>query len=104
MAKTLAVINPSKFEGWSSSVEEAKSFGKKIILSSIPVHLEQAPSNAFYFDFNDSVSLKKILQDVWNTKADTDTDATEAEIFKRTIDFGEKYIKLINSLMKKESV
>lgn len=106
MAKTLAVINPSKFEGWSSSVEEAKSFGKIIILSSIPVHVEQAPSNAIYFDHNDSAALKKILQDVWSAKADGDADgdavAAEADIFKRTIDFGDKYIKLINSLMKKE--
>ena len=42
MQHALAVINPSLFEGWSSTVEEAKSFGKKILLSDIAVHREQA--------------------------------------------------------------
>ena len=32
---SVALINPSKFEGWSSSVEQAKSMGKKILLSDI---------------------------------------------------------------------
>jgi glycosyltransferase involved in cell wall biosynthesis len=49
MSHAVAVINPSKFEGWSTSVEEAKSMGKQIVLSDIPVHREQAPDLAFFF-------------------------------------------------------
>jgi glycosyltransferase involved in cell wall biosynthesis len=45
-----AVLNPSLFEGWSTTVEEAKSSGKLVILSSIPVHLEQKPERSLYFD------------------------------------------------------
>ena len=41
---SLAVINPSYFEGWSSSVEQAKAYNKKIILSQIDVHKEQNQS------------------------------------------------------------
>ena len=55
-----AIINPSKFEGWSSSVEEAKALGSSMILSDIPVHKEQAPS-ALFFDLNDDKSLAEIL-------------------------------------------
>ena len=29
---SIALINPSKFEGWSSSVEQAKSMGKKVVV------------------------------------------------------------------------
>ena len=49
MAGSLAVINPSRFEGWSTTVEEAKSMGKVVLLSDIPVHREQAPQRGRYF-------------------------------------------------------
>lgn len=50
MRASVAVLNPSLFEGWSTTVEEAKSMGKMAIMSSIPVHIEQAPPRAMYFD------------------------------------------------------
>ena len=50
MRYSTALINPSLFEGWSTTVEEAKSLGKTIILSDIPVHREQAPDNGRFFD------------------------------------------------------
>ena len=43
MRQSVAVLQPSLFEGWSTTVEEAKSIGKTILLSDIPVHREQAP-------------------------------------------------------------
>ena len=45
MYHSIALINPSKFEGRSSTVEQGKSMGEKIILSTIPVHKEQKPIN-----------------------------------------------------------
>ena len=56
-----AVINPSLFEGWSSTVEECKSVGKNMILSDLDVHKEQYP-NATFFDKNNVNSLKNILK------------------------------------------
>ena len=50
MYYSTAVINPSFFEGWSTTVEESKSLNKKILLSRIPVHIEQNPFNGKYFD------------------------------------------------------
>ena len=50
MRGCIAVINPSLFEGWSTTVEEAKSLGKQVLLSSIPVHVEQDPDRGLYFD------------------------------------------------------
>lgn len=47
-AGALAVLNPSLFEGWASSVEEAKAVGSPLILSDIPVHREQAPWAQFF--------------------------------------------------------
>jgi hypothetical protein len=36
-------------EDWSSSVEEAKSMEKQIVLSEISVHQEQAPERSVFF-------------------------------------------------------
>ncbi len=49
MSASTAVLNPSKFEGWSTSVEEAKFLGKPLILSDIPVHREQVPTGGRFF-------------------------------------------------------
>ena len=58
---TTALINPSRFEGWSTTVEEAKSFGVPMILSNIDVHREQTDGKASYFDINDPSSLAALL-------------------------------------------
>lgn len=49
MRHALCVINPSFFEGWSTTVEEAKYLGKRLILSDIAVHREQDPADAIFF-------------------------------------------------------
>jgi glycosyltransferase involved in cell wall biosynthesis len=50
MRSSVAVINPSLVEGWSTTVEEAKSLGVPLVLSDIPVHREQAIHDAIFFD------------------------------------------------------
>jgi glycosyltransferase involved in cell wall biosynthesis len=50
MQACIALLNPSLFEGWSTTVEEAKSLGKLVVLSGIPVHVEQKPERSLYFD------------------------------------------------------
>ncbi|MEQ1667697.1 MAG: glycosyltransferase, partial [Sulfuriferula sp.] len=66
MLHSSAIINPSFFEGWSTTIEEAKSLGKPVVLSDIPVHHEQNPSLANFFLPNDANELATILWEVWN--------------------------------------
>ena len=63
MHHAVGFINPSLFEGWSTSVEEAKSMGRKIILSDIPVHREQAPQRGAFFHPEDTNGLADLLED-----------------------------------------
>ena len=63
MKNAIAVIQPSKFEGWGTVVEDAKTLGKQIILSDIPVHREQFGEHGFYFKPDDYMSLAEILTD-----------------------------------------
>lgn len=50
MAGCRAMINPSLFEGWSTTVEEGKALGVPLVLSDLAVHREQAGNRAVYFD------------------------------------------------------
>ncbi len=61
MRQCLAVLQPSWFEGWSTTVEEAKSIGKGLILSDIPVHREQNPPGSIFFDPGKPESLADCL-------------------------------------------
>jgi glycosyltransferase involved in cell wall biosynthesis len=58
---SVAVINPSLFEGWSTTVEEAKSMGKTVILSDIPTHREQSPDRGKYFSPHSPAQLATLL-------------------------------------------
>lgn len=62
MSACRAVINPSLFEGWSTTVEEAKNSGKRLLLSDIPVHREQDPADALYFAAHDAGQLAAAMQ------------------------------------------
>jgi glycosyltransferase involved in cell wall biosynthesis/ubiquinone/menaquinone biosynthesis C-methylase UbiE len=67
MVNAVALINPSRAEGWSTSVEEAKSLGKRIVLSDIPVHREQAPLDGVYVDPDDPVGLANAMRGLLST-------------------------------------
>ncbi|MHC1731077.1 MAG: glycosyltransferase family 4 protein [Bacteroidales bacterium] len=59
------VLNPSLFEGWSTTVEECKSVGKRMILSNLPVHLEQDPPASKYFKSDDAQDLAGSIKEAW---------------------------------------
>lgn len=62
MRYSVAVINPSLFEGWSTTVEEAKAMGKKVLLSDIPVHREQSPDRGIYFRPDQASELAQAMR------------------------------------------
>lgn len=49
MRACTALINPSLFEGWSTTVEEAKTLGVPMLLSDLRVHREQVGDSAQFF-------------------------------------------------------
>lgn len=66
MRSSVAVIQPSLFEGWSTVVEDARALGKKIILSDLDVHAEQHHPDALFFARSSVESLVSVLRDTWN--------------------------------------
>ena len=100
---SMAVINPSKFEGRSSTVEQAKSMDKNIILSNIDIHKEQKPRNAFYFNPDNYKQLSKIM--IKNCKfKNIKTNHYKNAQNKNTIDmkiYCNDYLKIIENLINK---
>jgi len=106
MRACVAVINPSLFEGWSSSVEESKSVGKPILLSDLGVHREQAHPKAHYFDPADAEALSRLMETAW---ADwpagvSAADESEARIAlqRRTTEFGQRYAIILREVAARE--
>lgn len=99
MRNCISIINPSLFEGWSTTVEEAKSLGKNIILSDLNVHREQNPPNALYFSALDHVGLAEILKDKWENGScgpDYELEKTaRSSMQARMKEFGETYKSIL---------
>jgi glycosyltransferase involved in cell wall biosynthesis len=62
MAGAVAVIQPSLCEGWSTSVEDAKSLGRRVLASDIAVHREQLCGAADFFGGEDAKALAALLR------------------------------------------
>lgn len=62
-----AIVQPSLFEGWSTVVEDAKSLGRPIFLTDLPVHHEQssAPNPFHFFRQGDAGQLAEALAAHW---------------------------------------
>lgn len=61
---SVAVVQPSFFEGWSTVVEDAKALGKFLVLSDLPVHREQVKNHVVFFNPNDSELLSTQLNEL----------------------------------------
>ncbi|MEO6951251.1 MAG: glycosyltransferase family 1 protein [Polyangia bacterium] len=98
MRDALAVINPSHFEGWSTTVEEARSLGKATLLSDIDVHREQAPPGVTYFPPDDAETLAAEIERVWHGSNDLDAARAAraaAELPGRTRAFAARYREIV---------
>lgn len=97
----IALINPSLFEGWSTTVEECKSIGKGTILSDIGVHREQAPPSSCYFPPHDAGALARILREVWEqTSPGPDRpleEAARSNLKQRMANYADNFIQIIQS-------
>ena len=107
MRYCVSVVNPSRFEGWSSTVEEARSMGKRLILSDISVHREQNPPRAVFFRPDDEQGLARLMLSCLEFSTDAvsveDERRTADDLMRRTLAFAERYTGLVLALEGKTS-
>jgi glycosyltransferase involved in cell wall biosynthesis len=66
MKNANGLIQPSLYEGWSTLVEEAKALNNVIVLSNLPVHIEQECVNSYFFDPHNADQLAALLVESLN--------------------------------------
>ncbi|MBI5722729.1 MAG: glycosyltransferase [Planctomycetes bacterium] len=98
--RSMAVIQPSLFEGWSTVVEDARLLGKTIFMSDLDVHKEQAPPYGHYFARRDPADLARQIADRWGELRcgpDTDREAAGRSENERAIEaYGRRFAEIIN--------
>jgi glycosyltransferase involved in cell wall biosynthesis len=103
MHHSVAVVNPSRFEGWSTTVEEAKSLGKRVLVSDLAVHREQAPARGSYFGVDNAPALAQQLREAWATydpaEDERAANAAAAALPSRTRAFAKTYEQIIIDAM-----
>lgn len=68
MREAVAILQPSRFEGWSTVVEDAKALNQYVIASNLGVHGEQLERNADFFEPSDFIRLADLLEKHWETQ------------------------------------
>ncbi len=103
MHHSAGIINPSEFEGWSTTVEEGKSLGKLVILSDIPVHREQNPERAKFFRADDAGALADHIGEALASYSETQENVHMAQATQRLEErystFANNYVSLVKDLL-----
>lgn len=104
IVQSVAVINPSRFEGWSTTVEESKALGAPLLLSDLPVHREQCPAGeALFFSPDDSKALSScmatVLAGAWPRNSPSERIETALSRHQtRTLAFSRTYQAIVDEL------
>lgn len=91
--KSVSVIQPSLFEGWSTVIEDSKSLNSFVLASDIPVHREQISENVRFFDPHDPEALARLMEEAWTDRpvpVPVDYTAEIAAFGNQFMDFAEK--------------
>jgi len=101
MKESVCLINPSLFEGWSTTVEEARAMDKFILLSDIPVHREQTPQKSAFFGIDDAAKLADLMWAQWQVYVSENaadrawTGLSNAHAARRTA-FARRYDEIVS--------
>jgi glycosyltransferase involved in cell wall biosynthesis len=95
LRSSTALINPSRFEGWSTTVEEAKSFGVPVILSDLAVHREQTGGTARYFGVDDPEGLADLLWEVFQAAERSAARDLLPDVDERVAGFAADFVQVV---------
>ena len=94
------VVQPSRFEGWSTLIEDARVLGRPVIASDIAVHREQVP-DATFFPVGSAEGLAEALARVLPTLSpgpDAEAErAADADNKNRRIDLANRFVEIARS-------
>lgn len=96
---SVALLNPSRFEGWSSTVEEAKYFEVPMILSNINLHIEQTEGKEMYFSPDDHQALADSMEKMINLDGCVSVRNQSNKVLEASKIFARKFSNSIYALV-----
>jgi glycosyltransferase involved in cell wall biosynthesis len=103
MRRGLAMLQPSRFEGWSTIVEDAKALGQTLLLSDLAVHHEQQPADATFLPLDDPGAWANALADVSTfLQPGPRTDAESrgrAHVERAAPEFGRRFVAIVREAL-----
>lgn len=103
LRRSIAVLQPSWFEGWSTIIEDAKTLGKPVLASDLPVHHEQLDTSHAFIGLDDAEQWAAAIGQAWSTFAAGPNAEQEAagldrlEVAKR--ECGLAFVKALRSAL-----
>lgn len=92
MKNSVAIIQPSLFEGWSTVVEDAKALNKWILLSDIAVHREQINKNVDFFNPGQASELAEVMM----VYEKNNVTSSYIDYQQNIINFGKGFSKMLS--------
>lgn len=98
-----AVVQPSRFEGWSTVIEDARALDKPVIASDFPVHLEQNAPGSSFFRMGDVDDCAQALARAWREdNASSLTPACQHD--DRIVEFARGFMRIVNQVLSRSPV
>lgn len=98
MRAAALIVQPSRFEGWSTIVQDAKALGKPVACSDIPVHREQAPEGSRFFGCDSPEEVAQALAELWPGLPESADLSTEPALLKNHFEEARAYGRLLASI------
>lgn len=89
---SVGLVQPSRFEGWNTAIEEAMALGIPVMASDIPVHREQCGALATYASTDDVASWARILDEAWKATGERGNIANRYTDLRRS--FADQFIHI----------
>jgi glycosyltransferase involved in cell wall biosynthesis len=89
-----ALVNPSLYEGWSTTVEEALSVNKYLLISNLPVNIEQTKgySRVSYFDPESISSISSSLLEFYSHVDVPTQDSYSTQFYEMRYSLFKEYV------------
>lgn len=94
------IVQPSRSEGWSTTVQDALALGRPVICSDLPVHREQAPNALGFFSADDPAALATIIAENWSHLTPSDETVALATHRESARNHGEQLLALCRAAAK----
>ncbi len=89
------VVQPSRFEGWNTTAQDALSLGRPVLCSDIDVHREQAPSAVGFFGCDRPDELADRLASAWDALPAGPDPEREREALAAEARFARRYGEIL---------